>query len=300
MPGINFGRFVVNVFSKKFLSCLVLALSLGKSAEAIDPLTIAIVISSIGSIYTLYSKNCCCKRRNGSARRIYDDTKNVDAEVFNDNNRDVAGGLNNVIGNRPEVPYIYKYDLCSNDDCSALGRDSSYSGKSYTRDDINNYYKNLIKDLMKNNEELSNKGLSVLNSKEISKITYVSKDGLWVCFGEYEKKFELGYDVFEFFEHSLSNRKYDNFGTMIESCNPEMAKLFRSKNKKFVPVKADNCDCKWEVSPERRVLLKRNGGKLATDDRFRIVKLTINNRKSDNILTAQKATVFFIVELNKY
>ena len=134
----------MNVFSKKFLSCLVLALSLGKSADAMDPATIGAVIISLFSAYNVYNatRDCCCKKRNRAAVDLEKEIGNVKYEVPDDR-------FSDNIGNYHEITYIYKYDLCNYDDCSALKNDSSYLGKSYDRGDINNYYRNLIRNLMK-------------------------------------------------------------------------------------------------------------------------------------------------------
>lgn len=276
-------------------------MSLGRnSVEAMDPVTIGgAVVSLACGAYGLYSasRDCCCKRKNRISialeKEIGDVRSDVDDESFD-----------SVANNCPGIPYIYKYNLYSDDDCSALKNDSSYFGKLYDRNDVNNYYKKLIKDLMKNNEKLSGEDLSVLNSEEISKIVYVGKNSFVVSFGKEFRKFDLNPELFVLFEHGLSNNncRYGDFGAMIDSWNSELTELFVSENKKFIPVDPVSCDYKWEVSPEKRVVLERNGGQLDTDERFRVAKLTIYNYKKqddDSRVTPKNATVFFIVELKK-
>ena len=263
--------------NKKFLSCLLLALSLNRNAcsSSIGEFVASFLISNISAGALVLLPN------------IFTNINSAHDLDSNNNSRWDLNDLNYGDGwyTRGEI----------------MNRYEEFIRRKYEKDESST--ENSTKD-----SDFPYEGLGMINKEEISNIAYAGGVGCKVSFDNSNnvklnlypgasKLFEN--DLFNLPENVSFNNSSDAFKLLIDNLNAECHKIF---GKNYIQVKTENCRYNWKVSCEQGVVLKRNGNMYATDENFKEVKLTVYNDETNNDdknIVPKKIVAIFIVELKR-
>lgn len=278
------GRFIVDNSSRKLLSCLVLALSLGKSVSA--NFSCASVMHNICGWFS----KCCCKRRNHMPDR-----------------QDILDGLDvpDRLDRRPLM------SLTRGTEALTLLRWSDY----YNDCEMCDEYEEIIKKNINGEGNFRFDNLKVIfeSRRRRINIAYSKNIGGKIFFNDGTcSEFILNSNsaVFALFENDSYNSAeniLNNNEVVIN--NVDSSDVFKSvialwnSNLKgnCVPVKAENCRYDWKVSNEQGLTVKRNNACYAHPIHYRIIKLTVRNDEELNGSSKVVPKIFtsvFIVKLS--